>query len=184
MSVVKEVRETSLRIAQDLLTADHRASAALVRLVRQPRAARAACAVLARLGDGLLWVAIALAVLAFGTPTQKAALGPLVGAVLCTTVGVAVIKLTLRRARPLGAASARWSALPKYDIHSFPSGHAARLACISVGVAVYAPLAGLAGMLLTILVSLARVALGVHYLLDVLVGGLWGSIIAALILVR
>jgi undecaprenyl-diphosphatase len=138
--------------------------------------------VLARLGDGLLWLAIALFVLAFGSSAQKAALGPIVLAVLLTTLGVAAIKLTLRRTRPLGAASARWSALPKYDIHSFPSGHAARLACISVGLGTHYPLAGLVGVALTILVSLARVALGIHYLLDVLMGGLWGGIVAALIL--
>jgi undecaprenyl-diphosphatase len=93
---------------------------------------------------------------------------------------VLAIKFLIRRRRPEG----EWGEIyRKTDPHSFPSGHAVR-ACM---------LAVLAGglhlnplfLILVIwapLVSLARVSLGVHYLVDVIVGWLLGLILALMML--
>jgi undecaprenyl-diphosphatase len=103
---------------------------------------------------------------------------------LIGVVGLALlvlgIKFTIRRKRPEGD----WGAIYRNtDPHSFPSGHAARafmlaVMALSLGpawfgalVAVWAPL-----------VSLARVAMGLHYLSDVAAGLLVG-ILAGLVMV-
>jgi undecaprenyl-diphosphatase len=89
------------------------------------------------------------------------------------------IKFTIRRQRPPG----EWGAIyRKSDPHSFPSGHAARMAMLavlalglgpswfSVLVLVWAPL-----------VSLARVVTGVHYLSDI-IAGIFLGILAGVVL--
>ena len=65
------------------------------------------------------------------------------------------------------------------DPHSFPSGHAARAFLIAAVASVLAP--AWLGIILWIwapLVSLARVAMGVHYVSDVLAGALLGIAVA------
>ena len=77
-----------------------------------------------------------------------------------------------------------WGAIYRTtDPHSFPSGHAARSVLLAIlltawGPAWAAPLA----ILWAPLVALARVSLGVHYLSDVVAGGLLG-LAAALVAV-
>jgi undecaprenyl-diphosphatase len=69
------------------------------------------------------------------------------------------------------------------DPHSFPSGHAARAFLIATIATGLGP-AGLAPALWiwAPLVSLARVAMGVHYLSDILAGALVGILVALIAL--
>ncbi|MGB2895278.1 MAG: phosphatase PAP2 family protein, partial [Anaerolineales bacterium] len=85
---------------------------------------------------------------------------------------VMTIKFTIRRSRPEGD----WGAVyRKTDPHSFPSGHAARAATIAILALLWCPIAiGLALSLWALLVSLARIAMGVHYPSDILAGVLLG----------
>ena len=89
---------------------------------------------------------------------------------------VLAIKFLVRRERPQG----EWGGIYRNtDPHSFPSGHAARAFLIPVlATALATP--GIAAVLWVWapLVALARVAMGVHYLSDVVVGALLGIIIA------
>ena len=89
---------------------------------------------------------------------------------------VLVIKFRVRRRRPEG----EWGRIYRNtDPHSFPSGHAARAFLIAIVASALAP-AWLA-ILLWIwapLVSLARVAMGVHYISDVVAGAILGIVIA------
>ncbi|HSK66925.1 MAG TPA: phosphatase PAP2 family protein, partial [Anaerolineales bacterium] len=65
--------------------------------------------------------------------------------------------------------------------HSFPSGHAARAFLIAVIGSALGP--AWLGILLWIwapLVALARVAMGVHYLSDVIAGAMLGILIAVI----
>ena len=86
------------------------------------------------------------------------------------------IKFLVRRRRPEG----EWGSIYRNtDPHSFPSGHAARAFLIAVVASALAP-AWLA-ILLWIwapLVSLARVAMGVHYISDVIAGAMLGILVA------
>jgi undecaprenyl-diphosphatase len=99
------------------------------------------------------------------------ALAMIVG-VLITAVVVMTIKFTVRRRRPEG----EWGMIYRStDPHSFPSGHAARAFMLAVIMLGMGPgWLGLGLILWAVLVSLARVAMGVHYISDILVGWLIG----------
>ena len=87
-----------------------------------------------------------------------------------------ILKLSFRRRRPEGT----WGGIYRNtDPHSFPSGHAARSALFAVLISAWGPawLAPIA-ILWAPLVALARVALGVHYLSDVIVGAGFGVVVA------
>jgi len=93
---------------------------------------------------------------------------------------VLAIKFTIRRRRPEG----EWGAMYRTtDPHSFPSGHAARAILIAVLGIGLGP--GWLAILLCIwapLVALARVAMGLHYLSDIVAGAVLGAIAGIVIL--
>jgi undecaprenyl-diphosphatase len=91
---------------------------------------------------------------------------------IALAVVVLIIKFSIRRKRPAGD----WGAIyRKGDPHSFPSGHAARTAMLAVLAVLYGPFwFGFALVIWAPLVSLARVAMGVHYFSDVLAGVVLG----------
>jgi undecaprenyl-diphosphatase len=86
---------------------------------------------------------------------------------------VQMLKFTIRRKRPAGD----WGAIYRNtDPHSFPSGHAARSFLIATLGSLLGP-GWLAGILFAWapLVALARVAMGVHYVSDVIAGAIVGT---------
>lgn len=129
---------------------------------------RVVALLVAHSGDSPIWLAGALAAILWGRPPwpsfgRRALAATLVGGVVAM-----LLKWLFRRRRPGGPAGGLYTWL---DRHAFPSGHATRAACVAVVLAPLLPAWGVG--LLTVwscLVSLARVALGVHYLLDVIVG--------------
>lgn len=95
-------------------------------------------------------------------------------------VVVMTTKFIVRRRRPEG----EWGAIYRNtDPHSFPSGHAARAFLIAVIAAGLGP-AWLAVILWiwAPLVALARTAMGVHFLSDVVAGALVGTAVGILAL--
>lgn len=95
--------------------------------------------------------------------------------VVITALAVLVIKLLVHRERPAG----EWGEIyRKTDPHSFPSGHAARAVMLAVIALGLGPAwLGIVLSIWALLVCLSRVAMGVHYLFDVLAGMLLGSAI-------
>ena len=91
---------------------------------------------------------------------------------------VLAFKFLIKRKRPEGD----WGDIYRNtDPHSFPSGHAARSFLIAVlGSALAPPWLALLLWLWAPLVALARVAMGVHYLSDVIAGAILGVIVALL----
>ena len=89
---------------------------------------------------------------------------------------VLAIKFLVRRKRPEG----EWGGIYRNtDPHSFPSGHAARAFLIAVVASALAPLWLVALLWVWApLVALARVAMGVHYLSDVVAGAILGTVVA------
>jgi undecaprenyl-diphosphatase len=129
-------------------------------------------AFLAHSGDSWFWLAglVILWLAAGGDWHDHAAL--MAGGIVGLAAVVLLIKFTVRRQRPPG----EWGAVYRNtDPHSFPSGHAARSAMLAVMAAGLGP-AWFAWVILVWapLVSLARVATGVHYLSDILAGILLG----------
>jgi undecaprenyl-diphosphatase len=66
----------------------------------------------------------------------------------------------------------------QYDIYSFPSGHAARLAALAVSVMFFDVLLGWSLVVLAICVVVARIAVGIHYVSDVVIGLGLGALVA------
>ena len=150
-----------------LLELDARLSARL-RVAERPGVSRTLSAVLAHSGDSWFWWA-GLGFLWWRGDAfwKKWALTVLVS-ILALAVIVLAIKFLFRRRRPEGD----WGALYRTtDPHSFPSGHAARAFLIAVLATGLGP--GWLAAILWVwasLVSLARVAMGVHYLSDIVAG--------------
>ncbi|PIC18651.1 hypothetical protein B9Z55_024468 [Caenorhabditis nigoni] len=93
---------------------------------------------------------------------------------------VAIIKFYIHRDRPL-------KTYLKYmehtvDIYSFPSGHCSRAAMIVVMFYNYHPLLAIPFIPLPFIVGLSRVALGRHYITDVLAGVFFGFLEGRLML--
>jgi undecaprenyl-diphosphatase len=94
---------------------------------------------------------------------------------------VQLVKRTFGRPRPaLGVGLTALVAEP--DRFSFPSGHAAAAMALALGYATAAPAWLPALVALAVLVGVSRVALGVHYLGDVIAGQ--GLTVLAALLVR
>jgi undecaprenyl-diphosphatase len=154
-----------------LLELDARLSARM-RVAEQPGLLHSLCVFLAHSGDSWFWWA-GLALLAWlGSGTWRAWALLVLASIVVLAVIVLAIKFLIRRRRPEGD----WGRIYRStDPHSFPSGHAARAVLIAVLGAALGPtwLAVLLGVWAP-LVALARVALGVHYLSDILAGFLLG----------
>lgn len=101
-------------------------------------------------------------------------------AVGAQALAIFAIKQAIRRERPQGEWGGIYRAI---DPHSFPSGHATRAAMLAAMALVLGPAwLGLALLVWAPLVMLARVATGVHYLTDVLVGALLGVLMGLAVL--
>ncbi|HSF83349.1 MAG TPA: phosphatase PAP2 family protein [Anaerolineales bacterium] len=156
---------------QALLALDARLSAQL-RLAERPGLLRNLAILLAHSGDSWFWLLGLGIVWIFGTEAWRQRAQMLALGILITAVLVMVIKFTVRRRRPAG----EWGGIYRQtDPHSFPSGHAARAMMLAVLASGLGP-GWFAAVLLVWapLVVLARVAMGVHYLSDVVAGGLFG----------
>ena len=151
-----------------------------MRVAERPGALRAMAVVLAHSGDSWFW-GIGLFILWIrGDSFWKQWAVLLFASIGFLAATVFAIKYSIRRKRPEG----EWGQIYRYmDPHSFPSGHAARaflIATIATGL-------GPAGLALALwiwapLVALARVAMGVHYLSDIVAGAFLGILVAFLAL--
>ena len=150
-----------------------------LRVAEKPGLLRTVAAILAHSGDSWFWLLGLIVLYAVGDVYWRWRATVLAVGILVTALVVGIIKLTVRRRRPEG----EWGAVyRKTDPHSFPSGHAVRavmLAVVMIGLgpawlvwllAVWAPLVGL-----------ARAAMGVHYLSDVLAGMVLGLVMGVLV---
>ncbi len=151
-----------------------------IRIAEKPGPLRTAAAILAHSGDSWFWLA-GLALLWFlGTDYWKRELGIMIVSILVMAIIVFAIKFTVRRSRPEG----EWGKIyRKTDPHSFPSGHAARAMMLAVLMLGLSPSVGIAMLVWAPLVGLARVAMGVHYLSDVVAGLLLGLIVGIAVLI-
>jgi undecaprenyl-diphosphatase len=146
-----------------------------MRVAEKPGVLRNIAILLAHSGDSWFWGAALIIVWFFSSATWKEWAVVLFVAISLLAVLVMVIKLFVRRRRPEG----EWGGIYRNtDPHSFPSGHAARAFLIAViGSALGPEWLGILLWIWAPLVALARVAMGVHYLSDVLAGSLLGILV-------
>lgn len=162
-----------------LLEIDHKLSARLL-IPSENKFSRHAAAFFAHSGDSWFWVGGLLIVWLATKGIWHSIAALLAGSIVFQACFVLAIKFLIRRRRPEGD----WGEIyRKTDPHSFPSGHAVRacmLAVMAWGLGLY-PLCWILAIWAP-LVSLARVALGVHYLVDVVAGWILGFLIAIALL--
>lgn len=162
-----------------LLELDARLSSYL-QVAERPGKLRTIAALFAHSGDSWFWLVGLGAVWLFTKGFWHNLAGTMALAVILMAVLVLAIKFAVRRQRPEG----EWGAIyRKTDPHSFPSGHAARATLLAVLALGLGP--GWFGVALAIwapLVSLARVAMGLHYVSDVVAGSLLGLILGLIVI--
>lgn len=163
---------------ESLLQLDAEGSRRL-RIAERPGLLRSVASFLAHSGDSWFWLLGLGLVWLLGNEDWKNRAIILAAGILATAILVLAIKFTVRRRRPEG----EWGSIYRNtDPHSFPSGHAARAFLLAVLTAGLGPAwLGLALWLWAPLVTLARVAMGVHYLSDVLAGALLGIFMGLLV---
>jgi undecaprenyl-diphosphatase len=166
-------------VIRSLIDVDARLSARM-RIAEKPGAPRKLAIFLAHSGDSWFWGAGLLAVWVFGDAAWKQLAIWFVAGIAITALIVQPTKWLIRRERPEG----EWGALyRRADPHSFPSGHAARMAMLVVlGMALGPLWFALLLLVWAPLVALARVAMGVHYLSDVVAGAALGLVIGLALL--
>jgi undecaprenyl-diphosphatase len=147
-----------------------------MRVAEKPGALRAIAVFFAHSGDSWFWAIGLLALWLSGDSFWKEWAVVQFGSISLLAAMVLVIKFRIKRKRPEG----EWGQIYRFtDPHSFPSGHAARaflIATIAAGL-------GPAGLAIALwiwapIVALARVAMGVHYLSDIVAGALFGILVA------
>ena len=157
-----------------LLQADTHYSNQL-RYAEKPGPLRGLAILFAHSGDSWFWgLGLGVVWLLGDAAARQLALELLAGVGLTAVIALSLKRL-IRRARPVG----EWGALyRRTDPHSFPSGHAARMAMLLVlGAALGPPWLGWLLLAWAPLVALARVAMGVHYLSDIVGGALLGLVV-------
>ena len=169
---------------RDLLAALARRDRALSTYIAHPApSGRTRIAVLlgAHLGDSWLWLLIGNLLwfrgAALAEPRRQSRRRQLIRAylaVLTTVTATMLVKRSVERKRP-GEGPLLYGA--GADRHSFPSGHASRMATIALLSSRLGPGSGLGAWLLALLIGWCRVRLGIHYVGDVAAGYALGGAI-------
>lgn len=164
---------------QRFLELDARLSARL-RVAERPGILRTLAIFLAHSGDSWFWWAGLGLLIWLGDDFWRPWALTVLVSILVLAVIVLAIKFSIRRRRPEG----EWGQFYRStDPHSFPSGHAARAVLIAILAIGLGPWwLALILCLWAPLVCLARVAMGVHYLSDILAGALIGALAGGLAL--
>jgi len=151
-----------------------------MRVAERPGLLRNLAAILAHSGDSWFLLFGLVIVWILGSEDMQGIAVAMGVGIIVTAIVVMLIKFTVRRRRPEG----EWGNIyRRTDPHSFPSGHAARAAMLTVMAFGLGP--GWLSVLFFVwacAVILARVAMGVHFLSDVLAGALFGSLMGLILL--
>ncbi len=167
-----------MRAIQVFLDIDSRLSSALS-LHQSSIFCRLPLLVLAHSGDSPLWILIAI-ILCLTTKSQDNHIGcRLLVGIVAAGVTTTALKWAFRRKRPSGPSRGFYW---KHDQHALPSGHAGRTACVVIILSAQTGTCELIALSLwAISVGTARVALSVHFPLDIVTGWVTGLAIGLLV---
>ena len=148
-----------------------------------PRSARAAqffALGLAHSGDSFIWAGLMVAAWFLGDERWKTRAVVTFAGLALAEVVVIGMKMAIRRKRPPGESGMIYR---KADPFSFPSGHAARAALLCLLAWHLGPLPAFIGIVAwSPVMVLSRVAIGIHYVIDVIAGVLVGCVLTAVVL--
>ena len=144
------------------------------------RAVGAFFGIVSRLGDGLFWYALMLALVALDGRRGLLAAAHMAATGLAALLLYRLLKRHTRRQRPFRACPGVIAHVPPLDEYSFPSGHTLQAVGFSVVALAWYPLLAPLLLAFTALVAASRVILGLHYPSDVLaavgIGGALGTL--------
>ena len=129
-------------------------------------------------GDGWLWYALGIILLAFGGPVRFMALG---AAAFASGFGIVLflrIKKFTGRKRPCAFHPHCWATLLPPDQFSFPSGHTITAFAVAVTLSLFYPELAPGLLFCAVSVAASRILLGMHFLSDVLAGAVIGTLLA------
>jgi undecaprenyl-diphosphatase len=139
--------------------------------------------VVSRLGDGVFWYSLMLALLAAGgTSAPGTVVRMTVTGLVCTLI-YKWLKSKTSRPRPFAVETAVRAGADPLDPFSFPSGHTLHAVAFSIVAIAFYPVLAWVLVPFTLLVAASRVVLGLHYPSDVLAGAALGALIAGTVLV-
>lgn len=165
---------------QRWLEHDHALTSRATTLIRGP-VLRVVATILAHTGDSLVWLFAGVLLWRFGIDVWAAAGEHVVLVIALTWIVSTVLKSFFQRPRPEGEQGLFYLDI---DQHSLPSGHATRIGGLMVVLAGLLPFWGTLGLVVWgLLICLSRVALGLHYVGDMVVGLIVGAGAGALLLV-
>ena len=159
-----------------LVALDNSLSARLT-LTEEAGSRRTVAVLGAHLGDGPLWFVISVIVFWLGEATRHFVLLAAVAVIAAAGLTTA-LKFLMKRSRPREATGFYST---RYDPYSFPSGHATRVACLAMMFSYQFPCWAIVFYALALFVSFCRIALGIHYISDVLVGLIIGFFASSVI---
>jgi undecaprenyl-diphosphatase len=164
---------------QRVLDLDARLSEKM-RVAERPGLLRSGAALLAHSGDSWFWFLGLGIIWLLGPQYWRPQIAVMAVGIAVTAAVVMAIKFTVRRRRPEG----KWGNIYRAtDPHSFPSGHATRAMMLAVlGLGLGPTWFGVLLLVWAFSVSLARVAMGVHYMADIVAGMFLGLVMGMLIL--
>ena len=133
-----------------------------------------------RLGDGLLWYAIMVALPMFSGPHGWYAALQMAGVGLANLIIYSRLKHRIGRPRPFVHCPDIRACARALDQFSFPSGHTLHAVAFSLLLTHHYPALAVPLWLYTGLIAVSRVVLGLHYPSDVGVGAAIGALTAGI----
>ena len=139
-------------------------------------------ATVSRLGDGLFWYALMLALIAFDGLEGLRASVHMAATGLATLLLYKLLKRWTRRPRPCARDGRIRAWVAPLDEFSFPSGHTLHAVAFTLVALAYYPMLAWVLVPFSASVAASRVVLGLHYPSDVLAATAIGSALAGIAL--
>ena len=139
-------------------------------------------ATVSRLGDGLFWYALMLALIAFDGLDGLRASAHMAATGLATLLLYKLLKRWTRRPRPCARDGRIRAWVAPLDEFSFPSGHTLHAVAFTLVALAYHPMLAWVLVPFSASVAASRVVLGLHYPSDVLAATAIGSALAGIAL--
>ena len=141
---------------------------------------RSAFGAVSRLGDGVFWYSLMLALLAVQGRQAFIPVAHMLGVGIVCLLAYKWLKGKTLRPRPFELNRDIFLSAAPLDQFSFPSGHTLHAVGFSVVVLAYFPQLAWVVVPFTLLVAASRLVLGLHYPTDVLAGAALGASIASI----
>jgi undecaprenyl-diphosphatase len=135
---------------------------------------------ISRLGDGMFWYTLMLAIL---MTQQMGGVKPFLHMAIVGLTGTLIykwLKTKTHRPRPYQVRQDVWAVGKPLDHFSFPSGHTLHAVAFGLVAMFYYPILAIILMPFIVMVAMSRVILGLHYPSDVMAGAALGYLIAQL----